>query len=66
MKYTQGTIGVILILSIDKSRNIKCYVDADFLVHRYMGIRTGDFTTMVIGRSYIQYRKQRLNTKSST
>ena len=48
MKYIHGNIGLPLILSIDKSVNIKWYVDAEFLVHKYMRIHTGGFITMVI------------------
>ena len=31
-----------------------------------MRIQTGGFMTMVTGGEYMQYRKQKLNTKSST
>ena len=66
MKYIQWTIGLPLILSIDKSGNIKCYVDALFAVHKDMRSHTGGFMTMVKGRSYVQSSKQNLNTNSST
>ena len=45
-KYIQGTIGLPLILSIDKSGNIKLYVDTEFVVHKDMRSHTGGFTTM--------------------
>ena len=57
MKYIQGTIGLPLILSINKSGNIKWYVNAEFAVHKDMR-RTGG--------SYVQSSKQKLNTKIST
>ena len=66
MKYIQGTIGLPLIFSIDKSGNIKWYVDSSFAVHKYMRIHTGGFVTMGIGGSYVQSSKQKLNTNSST
>ena len=46
MKYIQGNIGITLILSIDKFINIKWYSDAAFVVHKYMRIQYGGFTTM--------------------
>ena len=66
MKYIQRIIGLPLILSIDKSGNIKCYVDASFVVHKDMRSHTGGFMTMVTVGAYMQSRKQKLNTKSST
>ena len=66
MKYIQGTIGLPLIFSIDKSGNIKWYVDAEFVVHKDMRSHTGDFMTMSTGGAYVQSRKQKLNTKIST
>ena len=64
MKYIQGTIGLPLILSIDKSLNIKWYVDASFAVHKDMRSHTGGFMTMGSGGAYVQSSKQKLNTKS--
>ena len=46
MKYIQGTICLPLILSIDKSGNIKWYIDALFAVHTDMRSNTGGFMTM--------------------
>ena len=66
MKYIQGTIGLPLVFSINKSGNIKWYVDTAFAVHKYMRSHTGVFMTMGIGGSYVQYSKQNLDTKSST
>ena len=66
IKYIQGTSGLQLILSIDKSGNIKWYVDASFAVHNDMRGHTGGFMTMGIGGAYVQSSKQKLNTKSST
>ena len=66
MKYIQGTIGLSLILSIDKSGNIKWYVDASFAVHKDMRSHTGGFITMLTGGDYVQSIKQKLNTKIST
>ena len=65
MKYIQGTIGLPLILSIDKWGNIKWYVDASFAVHTDMRSHTGGFMTMGTWGSYVQSIKQNLNTKSS-
>ena len=66
MKYIQVTIGLPYIFSIDKSGNIKWYVDASFVVHKDMRVHTGGFMTMGTGGAYVQSRKQKLNTKSST
>ena len=66
MKYIQGTIGLPLILSIDKSGNIKWYVDAAFAVHKDMRSHTGGFMSMGTRWAYVQSIKQNLNTKSST
>ena len=66
MKYIQLAIGLPLILSIDKSGNIKWYVDAAFAVHKNMRSHTGGFTNMGKGGAYLKSSKQNLNTKSST
>ena len=66
MKYIQGAIGVPLILSIDKSGNIKWYIDAAFAVHKDMRSHTGGIMNMGTGGAYVQSIKQKLNTKSST
>ena len=52
--------------SINNSGNIKWYVDAAFAVHKDIRSRTGGFMTMVTVGAYVQYSKQKLNTKSST
>ena len=66
MKYIQGTIGLPLILSIDKSGNIQWYVNVSFVVHKDMRIHNGDFMTMETGEAYVKSSKHKLNTKSST
>ena len=66
MKYIQGTIGLPMMLSIDKSGNIKWYFDASFPVHKCMRSHTGGFITMVTGGAYVKSSKKKLNTKSST
>ena len=66
MKYTQLTICLSLIISINKSGNIKWYVDAEFTVHKYMRRHTGVFMTMGIGGAYVHSSKQNLNIKNST
>ena len=53
-------------MSIDKSGNIKWYVDALFAVHKDMRSHTGGFITMGTGGAYVHSRKHKLNTKSST
>ena len=65
MKCIQVTIDLTLILPINKSGNIKWYVDVAFAVHKYMRSHTGGFGAMVTGRVYFQSSKQKLNTKSS-
>ena len=65
-KYIQRSICLPLILSTDKSRNIKWYVDASFAVHKDMRSHTGGFMTMRTGGVYVQSIKQKLKTKSST
>ena len=49
MKHIKGTIGLPLILSIDKSGNIKWYVDASFAVHKDTRSHTGGFMNMGTG-----------------
>ena len=63
MKYTQGNIGLPLILSINKSGNIKWYVGAAFAVHKDMRSHTGGFMITGIGGAYVQSIKQNLNTQ---
>ena len=65
MKYIQGTIVLPLILSIDKSGNIKWYVYASFALHKDTRSHTGGFMNMGIGGAYVNSRKQKLNTKIS-
>ena len=64
-KYLQGTIGIPLILSIDKSGNIKWYVDAECAVYMDTRSHTGGFTTIGTVGSYVQFSKQKMNTKIS-
>ena len=49
MNYIQGTIGLPMILSIDKSGNRKWYVDAAFAVHKDTRRHTGGFMTVGTG-----------------
>ena len=65
MKYIQGTIVLPLILSIDKSVNIKWYVDAEFEVHNYTRSHNGGLTTMGTGGACVQSNRKKLNKKSS-
>ena len=53
-------------MSINKSGNIKWYVDAEFAVHKDMRSHTGGFMTMVTGGVYVQSIEKKLNTNSST
>ena len=66
MKYIQGTIGLPLILPIDKYGNIKWYVDASFNFYKDMSNHTGFFMKMLTVGSYVKYIKQKLNTNIST
>ena len=65
MKNIKGTIGLPLLLSMDKSVHIEWYIDAEFAVHKFMRIQAGGFMTIETGGAYVQSRKK-LNTKSST
>ena len=65
MKYIQGTIDLTLVFSIDKSGNIKWYVDASFSVHKDIRSHTGGFMTIGTGGAYMKPSKHKLNTKSS-
>ena len=64
--HIQGTISLPLILSINKSDNIKCYFYAEFAVHKYMRGHTSGFMTMGTGGSYLQSIEKILNKNSST
>ena len=66
MNYIQGTIGLPLILSINKSGNIKWYVDAAFAVHKDIRSHTGGFMTMGKRGAHVDSIKKKLSTKSST
>ena len=66
MKYIQVTIGLPQIFPINKSGNIKWYVDASFAVNNDMRSYTGGFMPMVTGGAYVWSINQKLNTKSST
>ena len=66
MKYIQGTMLTTSIMSINNSENIRCYVDAAFVVNKDMRIHTGGFVTTVTGGAYVQLSKLKLNTKNST
>ena len=54
MKYIKGTIGPPFILSINKSGNIKWYVDAEFVVHKGIMSHIGGFVEMGTGGAYVQ------------
>ena len=58
IKYIQGTIGLPLILTVDKYGNIKWYIDAAFAVHKDMRSHTGGFMNMLTDRAYFQSRKK--------
>ena len=64
MKYTKDTIFLLFILSIDKSGNIKWYVDVSFSVKKDTRGHTGGFITMGTGGAYVKSIKK-LNTKIS-
>ena len=66
IKYIQGTIDLPLVLSINKSGNIKWYVDVEFAENKDMGSHTGGFMNMGTGGVYVKSSKQKLKTKSST
>ena len=63
IKYIQGTIVPTLILSINKSGNIKWYVDVAFAVHKNIRGHTGGFITMAKIGAYVQSIKYNMNTK---
>ena len=60
MKYIKGNIVLTMILSIDKSGNIKWCVDAAFVVHRYTRSHTGGLMTMGTGGAYVKSSKNKL------
>jgi hypothetical protein len=66
MKYLQATIGLPLVLGMDKTGRIRWYIDAAFAVHNDMKSHTGAVMTMGTGAAKSQSNKQKLNTKSST
>ena len=59
-------IQVPLILSINKYRNIKWYIDSKFALHKDIRSHNSGFKTAGILGAYIRPIKQKLNTKSST
>ena len=58
MKYIQVTIVLSLILSTEKSGNIKWYYDAEFSVSKYMRSHTGEFMIMGTGGAYVESNKK--------
>ena len=66
MKYIQVTSGLPMIFSIDKSGNIKWYVDAEFVVHQDMRSHNDGFMNMGTVGAYVQSIKQKLKTKRLT
>ena len=54
-----------MILSIDKTGNIKWYVDASFAVHKDMRNHNGGLINMGTGGSYVEFIKLNVNNKSS-
>ena len=55
---SQVPIGLPLILSIEKSGNMKWYVDAVFAVHKDMRSHNGVLVTMETSRAYFQSIKK--------
>ena len=66
LKYLQGSVGLPLVLSMDKSQTMRWYVDAAFAVHKDMRSHTGMTMTMGSGAALSGSRKQKINTRSST
>jgi hypothetical protein len=66
MKYLEATIGLSLILGMDKSGKIRWYIDAAFAVHNDMKSHMGAMMTLGQGAANAQLSKQKLNTQSST
>ena len=63
MKYIQGTIGLPLIFSINKSGNIKWYIHVVFAVHKDMMSHTGGFMTMGKAGAYVQSSTKRVQLR---
>ena len=58
VKYIQDNIGLPLIPSIDKSGNIKWYVDSEFSAYKNMRSHTYGVMTMGTGQAYVQSIKK--------
>ena len=58
VKYIQDNIGLPLIPSIDKSGNIKWYVDSEFSAYKNMRSHTGGVMKMGTGQAYVQSIKR--------
>ena len=65
-RYLDSTIGLPLILAMDKSSKMQWHVDASFAVHNDMKSHTGTTMTMGQGAAFSQSSKHKRNTKSST
>ena len=61
-----GTIDMVMMLSIDDMSIIKIWIDASYAVHADMRSHTGASITMGKGTLHARSTKQKLNTKSST
>jgi len=66
LQYINGTIDMVMTLSIDDMSIIKTWIDASYAVHADMRSHTGANITMGKGTLYARSTKQKLNTKSST
>ena len=58
MNYIPGDTDLLSIRSIDKSGNIKWYVDAAFVVQKGMRSHTGGFFAMGTGGAYVRSKKK--------
>lgn len=66
VKYLQATIDLPLVLSGDKGKGVRWWVDASFAVHPDMKGHTGGTMSLGKGSAYSTSSKQKLVSRSST
>ena len=66
IRYVNGTIDLVLTLSINGFNSIKWWVNASFATHYNSLSHTGGTMTMGQGSIYSTLRKQKINARSST
>ena len=66
IKYVNGSIDLVLILSVDSFNSTKRWVDVSYVTHKNSRSHTGGTMSMGKGNIFSTSCKQKNNTRSST